>query len=47
MPSKEEIQKEIDRLEDRMCHIVLDKKTDYVLKIQKKLHRLRRLLKNA
>ena len=45
--SREEILKEINRLEDRMCHIVLDKKTDYVLKNQRKLQKLRRLLKDV
>lgn len=45
--NKEEIKAEIARLEDRMCHIVLDKKTDYVMKNKKKLDKLRRLLKQC
>lgn len=45
--TKEEIQNEIDRLETLMCKIFLSKKTDYVLKNQAKLKKLRRMLKQC
>lgn len=42
---KEEITKEIDRLEELMSDIVLNKKTDFVMKNKARLTKLRKLLR--